>query len=65
MRLEGKKRIKMSCFILVLQRSVKYNVVMLKNEMESYERIGGRGLKNITYPYMGVGGSKIAKNVLI
>ena len=29
---------------------------MLKNEMESYVRIGGRGLKNLTYPYMGVGG---------
>ena len=28
---------------------------MLKNEMESYVRIGGRGLKNLMYPYMGVG----------
>ena len=27
---------------------------MLKNEMESYVRIGGRGLKNLMYPYMGV-----------
>ena len=27
---------------------------MLTNEMESYVRIGGRGLKNLTYPYMGV-----------
>ena len=36
---------------------------MLKNEMESYVRIGGRSLKNVTYPYMGVGGgSKISKN---
>ena len=26
---------------------------MLKIEMESYVRIGGRGLKNRTYPYMG------------
>jgi hypothetical protein len=34
---------------------------MLKNEMESYVRILGRGLKNLTYPYMRVGGSKIAK----
>ena len=35
---------------------------MLKNEMESYVRIGRRGLKNRRYPYMGVGkGSKIAK----
>ena len=25
---------------------------MLKNEMEPYVRIEGRGLKNITYPYM-------------
>ena len=34
---------------------------MLKDEMESYVRIGGRGLKNLTY--MGVGGEpKIAKN---
>ena len=31
---------------------------MLKNEMESYVRIGGRGLKNLTYPYMGAGGIK-------
>ena len=29
---------------------------MLKNEMESYIRIGGRDLKNLKYPYMGVGG---------
>ena len=29
---------------------------MLKNEMESYVRIVGRGLKNLTYPYMGVEG---------
>ena len=29
---------------------------MLKNEMEYYVRIRGRGLKNLTYPYMGVGG---------
>ena len=29
---------------------------MLTYEMESYVRIGGRGLKNFTYPYMGVGG---------
>ena len=38
---------------------------MLKNEMESYVRIGGRGLKNLTYPYMGEGGGvKIANIVL-
>ena len=29
---------------------------MLKNEMESYVIIGERGLKNLKYPYMGVGG---------
>ena len=27
---------------------------MVKNEMESYVRIGGRGSKNFTYPYMGL-----------
>ena len=46
---------------IVLQRmnSVKYNFIMLKNEMESYVR----GLKNLTYPYMGVGGrAKNCKN---
>ena len=33
--------------------------------MESYVRLWGRGLKNLTYPYMGVGGgSKIAKIML-
>ena len=30
--------------------------------MESYVRIGGRGLKNLTYSYMGVGGG--VKNCL-
>ena len=32
-RLEGKKRIRMSCFLLELQimNSVKYNFIMLKN----------------------------------
>ena len=34
--------------------SVKCNFIVLKNEMESYVGIGGRGLKNLTYPYMGV-----------
>ena len=29
--------------------------------MESNVRIGGRGLKNLTCPYMGVGESEIAK----
>ena len=30
--------------------------------MESYVRIEGRGLKNLTYPYMGVGGVKNCQN---
>ena len=30
--------------------------------MESYVRIGGRGLKNLTYPYMGVGEVKNCQN---
>ena len=39
---------------------------MLKNEMESYVRTGGMGLKNLTYPYMGVGGgSKFAKIIIM
>ena len=42
--------------------SVKYNFIMLKNEMESYLKIGGRGLKNLTYPYMGVRGVKNFQN---
>jgi hypothetical protein len=41
--------------------SVKYNF-MLKNEMESYVRIGGRGLKKLTYPYIGVGEVKNCQN---
>ena len=41
-------------FLLVLQRmnSLKYNFIMLNNEMESYVRIGGRGLNNLTCTYM-------------
>ena len=35
--------------------SVKYNFIMLKNEIKSYVRIGERDLKNLTYPYMGEG----------
>ena len=47
MRLEGKKRIGMSCFLLVLQRldSLKYNFNVFKKEMESYIRKGGEGFK--------------------
>jgi hypothetical protein len=39
---------------------------MLKNEMESYVRIGERGLKNLMYAYMGVGrrGQKLPKSCL-
>ena len=52
-----KKSIRISSFLLVLQKmnSVKYNCIMLKKEMESYLRIWGKGLKNLMYPYMGVG----------
>ena len=35
---------------------------MLINEMESYLRIGERNLKNLTYPYMGVGWVKNFQN---
>ena len=35
---------------------------MLKNEMESYIRIGGKGLKNLMYTYMGWGGVKNCQN---
>ena len=38
------------------------NFITLKNEMESDVRIGGKGLKNLTYPYMGVGGIKNCKD---
>ena len=30
--------------------------------MESYVRIGGTGLKNLMYPYIGVGGLKNCQN---
>ena len=32
--------------------------------MESYVRIGGRGLKNLKYPYMGKGGVEMAKIIV-
>ena len=37
---------------------------MLKNEMESYVKIGGSGLKNLTYPYLVVeeGGKNCQNN---
>ena len=34
----------------------------MKNEMESYVRIGGGVWKNLTYPCMGVGGFKNCQN---
>ena len=52
----------MSCFSVTnpFPRTFYY----VENEMESYI-IGGRGLKNLTYPYMGAGeGSKIVKIIL-
>ena len=37
----------------------------LREAMKSSVRVGGRGLKNLTYPYMGVGpGLKIAKIIV-
>ena len=37
----------------------------VENEMESCVRIGGRSLKNLTYPYTGVGeGKKLPKSSL-
>ena len=39
------------------------NFIMPKSEMESYVRIGGWGLKNLTYLYLGIGaGVKNNKN---
>ena len=38
---------------------------MLKNEMESYVKIGGRGLKILPTLTWGYGGSKIAKIILV
>ena len=35
---------------------------MSKYEMESYVRIGARGLKNLTYSYMGIGEVKNCQN---
>jgi hypothetical protein len=35
---------------------------MLKNEVESYVRIRGKGLKNLTYLYVGVGRVKNCQN---
>ena len=35
---------------------------MLKKEIESYLRTGGRGLKNLTYAYMGVREVKNCQN---
>jgi hypothetical protein len=35
---------------------------MLKNEMESYVRIGERALKNLTDPYVEIEGNKNCQN---
>ena len=48
LRLEGKKRIRMSCFSVTDPFLTTF--FMLKNEMESYVRIGARGLKNLACP---------------
>ena len=54
----------MSCFtvtdpfLTTFHDVKKRNVILRKNR-------GGRGLKNLTYPYMGRGGVKIAKIFLI
>ena len=37
---------------------------MLKNEIESYERIGGEGFEKSYIPLHGVGGSKLPKSSL-
>ena len=65
LRLEGEKKlIVMSWFLLVLIlcQTGSFSVtdtflhfIMFKKEMVSCVRIGGRGLKNLTYPYMGEG----------
>ena len=68
LRLEGKKRFRMSCFFfnsITKMNSVKYNFIMLKNEMESYVRITGEELEKSYVPLHGDrGGSKIAKIIL-
>ena len=46
--------------------SIQYNTIqhfiMLKNEMESYVRLRGRRLKNVTYLYIGVSRVKNCQN---
>ena len=67
LHLEDKKHIRMSCFLpfllfLISRQTGSFNVTdpflktfsYVEKEMDSYVRIGGRGLKNLTYPYMGV-----------
>ena len=45
---------------------VKYNFIMLKNEMESYVRLGGKGFEQSYVPLHGVGeGQKLQKSSLI
>ena len=51
--------------IICALENLHYNFIMLENEMESYVRIGRRGLKNLTYPYMGLEvGSKFLNSFL-
>ena len=52
----------MSCFSVTDPFLTFYYV---EKKKESYLRIGGGGLKNLTYPYMGVrGGQKLPKSSL-
>jgi hypothetical protein len=60
LRLEGKKRIRMSCFIVTDPFLTSFYYVKKRNGI--LRKNMGRDLKNIKYPYKGVGGeSKIAK----
>ena len=51
LRLED-KLIRMNCFFTCFTNnySLRFNSIMLKNEIESYVMKEGRGLKNLTYP---------------
>ena len=75
LRLEGKKRIRMSCFFTCfdLRQTGSFSVtdpflttfyyVEKRNEILRKNR--GECLKNLTYPYMGVGeGQKLPKSSL-
>ena len=61
LRLEGKKRIRMSCFSVTDPFLTTFYYVEKRNGALRKNR--GRGLKNLTYPYMGAGGGvKNCKN---